>query len=156
MMMINRTGIVGLLILLVGCTSLPVNQAEPATSGVDLFEIEKLASAAYEGSNWLESEKHYSALVAKDPEQALYWLRLGNIYARTDRPDASILAYREALIRDPALTNAWYNMGIIQLKQAVYSFNEMQLHVDPEDPVAIHSQKILEGILSLIQGENKE
>lgn len=156
-MMISRMVIVVLLMVLAGCTALPVTrQVQPTASVEDLFEIEKLASAAYESSNWLESEKHYSVLVVKDPEQSLYWLRLGNIFARTNRPDASITAYREALIRDPALTNAWYNMAIIQLKQAVYSFNEMQLHVDPEDPVAIQSQKILEGILSLIQNENKE
>jgi cytochrome c-type biogenesis protein CcmH/NrfG len=154
MMIINRAGIVLLLLLLAACTTQPVVQ-EQATAQ-DLFEIEKLAAAAYEGSNWLEGEKHYLVLVEKDPEQSLYWLRLGNIYARTNRPDAAVMAYREALIRDPELTNAWYNMGIIQLKQAAYSFNEMQLYVNPDDPVTSQSQKLLEGILGLIQGENKE
>ena len=144
-----------LLLLLTGCTALQpmTQQQQPAQ---DLFETERLASTAYEKSDWLESEKHYKLLVEKAPDQAQYWLRLGNIYARTNRPDMAVVAYREALVRDPKLTNAWFNMGIIQLKQAAYSFNEMQLHIEPDDPVSAESKKLLEGILALIQGGQTE
>lgn len=151
--MMRRT-LIPVLLLLAGCASLqPVAQEKPAQ---DLFETERLASTAYEQSDWQESEKHYLLLVEKDPEQAQYWLRLGNIYARTNRPDMAVLAYREALVRDNKLTNAWFNMGIIQLKQAAYSLNEMQLHVDPDEPVAAESRKLLEGLLALIQGKQSE
>lgn len=150
-MLMKKTSIAVLLLLLAGCATQPLTrQPQPEE---DLFEVEKLASAAYENSDWQESEKHYTVLVEKDPEQPLSWLRLGNIYARTNRPDAAVMAYREALVRDPKLTNAWFNMGLLQLKQAAYSFNEMQLHIDPDDPVAMEGGKLLEGILSLIKGE---
>jgi tetratricopeptide (TPR) repeat protein len=123
---------------------------------MDQVEIEKLAAASYASTDWPESEKHYLVLVAMDPEQALYWLRLGNIYAHTNRPEMAITAYREAVVRDAALTSAWYNMGVIHLKQAAYSFDEMQLHVDPNDPVAVQGQKLLEGIMGLIEEGNPE
>lgn len=143
--------LIPLLLLLGGCATL--QPTTPQTPAQDLFETERSASAAYEKSDWQESEKHYKVLVEKNPDQAQYWLRLGNIYARTNRPDMAVVAYREALVRDTKLTNAWFNMGIIQLKQSAYSFNEMQLHVDPDDPVAAESKKLLEGILGLIQGD---
>jgi cytochrome c-type biogenesis protein CcmH/NrfG len=140
----------------VACTALPPSQGQaPAqASAQDLFEIERQAASAYENDDWQASEKHYLVLVEKDPEQAMHWLRLGNIYARTNRPDMAVMAYREAVVRDTELTNAWYNMGIIQLKQAAYSFNEMQLHVQPDDPVAAQGRRLLEGILGLIEGDS--
>jgi len=144
---------ISLLSLLTACATAPL--VEGPTQD-DLFDMEKRAATSYENSDWLESERYYSTLIENDPEKSLNWLRLGNIYARTDRPDAAIIAYREALIRDPELANAWYNMGIIQLRQAVYSFNEMQFHVDPADPVAVQSQKLLDGIMELIQGNNNQ
>lgn len=153
MMIIHGTATAVLLMLLTACTTTPVIKQQPVQH---LLETEKLAATAYENSDWQDSEKYYLILIEKDPGQSLYWLRLGNIYSRTNRPDAAIVAYREALVRDSGLTNAWFNMGIIQLKQATYSLNEMQLHVDPEDPVAIQSRKLLEGILELIQGDNSE
>lgn len=140
------------LMLTAGCTALPpaARQVQPTE---DLFAIEKLASAAYDKSDWKESEKHYSILVEKAPGQAQFWLRLGNIYAHTNRPDMAIVAYREALGRDSKLPNAWFNMGIIQLKQAAYSFNELQANTQPGDPVAEESRKLLEGILGLIESQ---
>jgi tetratricopeptide (TPR) repeat protein len=143
-----------MLLFLSACaTTRPVVDQTPQQ---DLFEIERLANQTYENSEWLESEKHYSLLIEIDPEKSRNWFRLGNIYARTNRPDAAIYAYREALIRDSELTNAWYNMGIIQLKQAAYSLNEMQLYVDENDPVAEKGQRILQAILDLIEGTNQE
>jgi len=146
----RASALAGLFFLLAGCATQPSGQA--ASFQVDLSEIEKLAAADYEKGNWLESEKYYTILVERDPDKSLNWLRLANIYAMSNRSDAAVIAYREAVRHDPELANAWYNLGVLQLRQAAHSFNEMQIHVEPEDPLTEQGQKILEGIMQLIQG----
>ncbi|MEX2353901.1 MAG: tetratricopeptide repeat protein [Gammaproteobacteria bacterium] len=148
----TRFFLIALLLSLTGCVSQPVQQE--TTDQPDVNTIQKQAASSYENSDWRESEKYYLILVENDPENALNWHRLGNIYARTNRPDAAIIAYREALARDNKLANAWYNLGIIQLRQAAHSFNEMQIHIDSTMPLAESGQNLLEGILELIQDGN--
>ncbi len=146
-------GIILLCMVLAACTSVP---AVSEKSRQDIFEIEKLAISTYENAQWAKSEEYYRELVERTPEESMNWFRLGNIYARTNRPDAAILAYREALLRDNEFSRAWYNMGIIQLQQAAHSFNEMHFYVDSADPLHIHSQRLLEGILRLIGEDDRE
>lgn len=134
---------------LAGCASQSIQQPE-----VDLFELREQADAAYEEGDMAASEKHYSVLVKEVPGEARPWFRLANIYARTERPGAAVRAYREALIRDPEMTKAWYNMGIVQLREAAHSLNEMQVYADPEDPLYTQSKTLLEGILKLMGDDN--
>jgi len=126
------------------------------TIQTDIVDIEKLASIAYEQNDWVESEKHYSELVRRIPETALYWFRLGNVYTRTQRPDTAIIAYREALVRNPQMAKAWYNMGVLQLKQALNSFEQLQVYVEKDDPLHKQSEALFRGIIDLINGNNNE
>ena len=128
-------------------------QADPAFDGL---ESNRLAAEAYEREDFVESEKHYTKIVKEVPNEILPWFRLGNIYARTNRYDAAILAYREVLVRDQSYVNAWYNLAIVQLKQAAGSFNEMQIYTDPSHPLHQRSKETFEGILDLIKGDNTE
>lgn len=139
--------------MLTACTSQLAKEEQ--SSKADIFEIERLAAEAYEKNQWVESEQHYSELVKRIPERALHWFRLGNVYARTQRPDAAIIAYREALLRDPKMAKAWYNMGVLQLRQAANSFNEFQIYVDTNDPLYNKGQTIFTGIVDLIQGDDE-
>lgn len=123
---------------------------------IDILETDKLAAQAYERGDLIESEKHYTVLVREVPQEILPWFRLGNIYARTKRPEVAITAYKEALIRDPKYANAWYNMAIVQLKQAASSFNEMQIYTDPSHPLHKRSKEAFEGILELIKGKSTD
>ena len=136
---------------LTGCSLPGVKPA--AEPDIDLFELERRADAAYQEGDMGASEQHYMLLVRKMPEEALHWFRLGNIYARTSRPDAAISAYREAVLRKPDYSKAWYNMGIVQLKQAANSFNEMQVHTLSDDPLNVQGKKVLDGILEIIKQE---
>ncbi len=121
----------------------------------DFIETDKLAEAAYQSNDWVESEKHYAVLVQEVPQRALYWFRLGNVYARTNRPDAAIIAYREAVLRDPEMTKGWFNMGVLQLKQAANSFNELRLYGDRSSPLHSRGNDIFVGILDMMQGEEE-
>ena len=94
---------------------------------------------------------NYSILVKEIPVEALFWFRLANVYVRTNRPDAAITLYREAVIRDPKFSKAWYNLGIIQLKQTAFSLNEMLIYTDRTDPLYSKAATMLEEIKDIIK-----
>ncbi len=119
----------------------------------DLVEIRKQADIAYANEDLVTSEKNYAILIKELPEEAEHWFRLGNIYVRTNRPYAAISLYREAVLRDPKFAKAWYNMGIIQLKQTAYSLNEMLIYTDKEDPLYSKAETMLEEIKSIVEEE---
>ena len=143
----------GMLLILSACAESKVKEDD--ISQQDMFELEKLANETYQNSQWHESEKHYTILVEKIPEDAVHWFRLGNIYARTQRPDAAVTAYRESLIRDPEFAKAWYNMGVLHLQQAANSFSEFQIYVDKNDPLYEKGQKIFVDTLDIIKQDNE-
>ena len=122
----------------------------------DLFEVKRLADEAYQRGDMVESEKEYAILVKALPEEAEHWFRLANVYYRTQRPDAAISAYREAVIRDPKYAKAWYNMGVVQLREAINSLGEMQTYSDPEDPMSRKGKYLLDGIIDLLDKDNPE
>lgn len=120
---------------------------------LDLTEIRKQADIAYANEDLVTSEKNYEILIKELPEEAEHWFRLGNIYVRTKRPYAAISLYREAVIRDPKFAKAWYNMGIIQLKQTAYSLNEMLIYTDKQDPLYSKATSMLEDIKAIVEEE---
>lgn len=138
-----------LLFMLSACNNQNVKESDPQYQ--DMFKVEALASQSYAKNEWLESEKYYAILVEKIPENAEHWFRLGNIYARTQRPDAAVTAYRESLIRNPKHAKAWYNMGVLHLQQAANSFSKFQLYVDKDDPLYEKGQKIFVDTLGIIK-----
>ncbi len=146
---IKFTGIILIMLTLCACNT--IQQVKEDNSNIDMVEIERMAKAAYDSGDLAESEKNYTILSRQVPRDPIIWYRLGNIYAHTQRPDAAVAAYRETLIRDPQFIKAWYNMGIIQLKQAAKSFNEMKSHTNPEHPLNKRSEQIFEGILDIIK-----
>ena len=124
------------------------NEEAPET---DLLELQKQADTAYLNDDLVASEKGYEILVKELPAIALHWFRLANIYVRTNRPDAAINLYREAVLRNPKYSKAWYNLGIVQLKQTAYSLNEMLLYTDINDPLYNKAKDMLDGIQTIIK-----
>lgn len=147
-----------LLILLVlgglaGCQSAPPNARTGAgqqASVPDIKTIQERAQAAYDAGDWVAAEPHYVELARAMPQDAELWFRLGNVYARTDRPELAIAAYRETLVRDPELAKAWFNMGVVQLRQAANSFNQMEVHVKPGDPSRAQAAEAYAAILAIL------
>lgn len=141
--------LVCVLIALLGCARTPT-EPDPGPP-VDLTEVFALAARAYAEQNWPESEKHYAALTRKAPGEAEPWFKLGNIYARTLRPDLAVKSYRETLIRDPRHVKAWHNMGIVELRQAANSFSELQQLLQPDDALyekSVNIQKMIDELVN--------
>jgi len=133
-----------------GCETHPSVDREDQGE-IDLIAIKQEAEDTYQRKEWASSEEHYVLLTQKMPLEPEPWFRLGNIYARTKRPDQAVRAYREAVIRDPQHSRAWHNMGVIQLKQAGRSFAELQLITEPTDPLYQRSREMVDAIENLIK-----
>ena len=122
-----------------GCNLQNVKQ-----SGTDLekiVQVEQQARSAYQNEDWQTAEQAYLELTRLAPAQAEPWFRLGNIYARTDRLDAAVSAYRNTLLRNNDYSKAWHNLGIVHLRQATTTFKDMLQHTGKDDPLnqrAIH------------------
>ena len=125
-------------------------------SNVGLDELQKQALISYESRDYDKSEKLHRALVQRSPIDADAWLRLGNIYGRSSRPDDAVKAYREALVRKPSLAKAWHNMGVVQLQEAANSFQQMLLHVPEEDPLWLSAKRTRSAVLAVLRGRTHE
>ena len=147
----NKTIIVLLLLTnLSGCNLTGVKETEE-TPKVDFLALKEEADFAYLNNDMVTSERNYKILVQEIPGEALFWFRLANVYVRTNRPDAAISLYREAVIRDPEFSKAWYNLGIVQLKQTAFSLNEMLIYTDRNDPLYSKAATMLEEIKDIIK-----
>jgi tetratricopeptide (TPR) repeat protein len=140
-----------LLLLLAGCTNNGLHKGASGDGEVDLIHVRQEAEASYAAKNYPEAEKHYTVLVQKVPVEADNWFRLGNIYARTNRPDNAIAAYREALVRDPQNRKAWFNMAILQFNSATNSLKELQKLAEPGDPLTQRGAEILRQLDALVK-----
>lgn len=158
--LIKHTSLFILLLQLAACatvnstsnTTANSRKAEEPTK-LNMVEIREQADIAYANEDLVTSEKNYEILIKELPEEAEHWFRLANIYVRTNRPYAAISLYREAVIRDPKFAKAWYNMGIVQLKQTAYSLNEMLIYTDKQDPLYSKAATMLEEIKSIVKEE---
>ncbi len=148
--LLMRVFILVVFLVLAACT--PGNTKDTKENpNLDLIEVLEQASFAYENNDLVTSEKNYAILIKELPEEAEYWFRLGNIYVRTNRPQAAMSLYREAVLRDPQFAKAWYNMSIVQLKQTAFSLNEMLIYTDKQDPLYSKAATMLEQIKSIVE-----
>lgn len=120
-------------------------------SNVDFIQLKQETDEAYVNDDLVTSEKGYEILVRETPTVAENWFRLGNIYVRTNRPAAAVNLYREAVIRDPKYSKAWYNLSIVQLKQTAYSLTEMLNYTSSDDPLYDKAKKMLDDIQNIIK-----
>jgi tetratricopeptide (TPR) repeat protein len=103
-------------LLLSGCGTLSSGPSElPQRS--DLFQLSNEAQLAYESGEDAKAEQLYMALLRKTPNDPEIWFRLGNLYARAHRPDAAADAYQRVLSINNTEHRAWYNLGIVRLRQ---------------------------------------
>lgn len=150
-MAVCLTARIALLVALLGlaaCAETPSKADDEQP--IDLAQVYALATRAYDEKNWAESEKHYVTLTHRAPGEAEPWFKLGNIYARTLRPDLAIKAYRETLVRNSQHIKAWHNMAVVQLRQAAGSFAELELLVEPDDDLHEKSVRIQRAIEDLV------
>ncbi len=140
-----------LFLCLAACNPSGIKEDGKEDKKIDFFVLQSEADEAYLNDDLVTSEKAYEILVKEMPMVAKHWFRLANIYVRTNRPTAAINLYREAVIRDPKYSKAWYNLSIVQLKQTAYSLTEMLTYTSSDDPLYDKAKKMLDDIQKIIE-----
>lgn len=136
------------IIFLCGCNAINV---QPATKNLpEYVEIQNRANKAYQNEDWVTAEKDYTFLAKNNPADVEPWFRLGNIYARTDKLDSAVAAYREALVRDQKNSKIWHNLGIVQLRQATNTFIEMLEYTDQSDPLNQRARYVINSVSEIM------
>ncbi len=103
---------------------------------VDLVSLNRDAQLAAESGETAKAENLYRSLVKRMPNDSETWLRLGNLYARNNKPDEAVGAYQRALIANNSESRAWYNLGIVRLRQGWAAMLQTQVQPDETaDPV---------------------
>ncbi len=107
-------GAAALLCLLgAGCGSV-----ETRSTGEDLVKMYQEAQAAFDSGEHARAETLYKGLLRAMPNDAETWLRLGNLYARTDNAEQAVNAYLTALSLNGNDPRGWHNLGVVRLRQA--------------------------------------
>lgn len=129
--------------------------AAVATGGCahkDLTTERLEAYRSYQTGDYIQAAEKFENLVEDIPKDAELWFRLGNSYAKAKRPQKAIVAYENALLRNPEMAKAWFNKGIICLQAALKSFVDMQAYTEPDDPVAIQGRLIRDSLFDILEG----
>lgn len=100
-------------LLLAACSSM-----ELPGMGSNVYERQAAAVRAYESGEDAQAEALYLGLIRQVPNDPENLLRLGNLYARSGRPDLAADTYQQALLFARRDDRLWYNLGIIRERQA--------------------------------------
>ena len=124
-------------VLLAGCGT----TAAPGRS--DLFQLSNDAQLAYEAGEDARAEQLYMGLARAAPGDPEVWFRLGNLYARNDRPDAAADAYQRVLALKTNEPRAWYNLGIVRLRQGWAAMMRANAALKEDDPLYQETERLM-------------
>jgi tetratricopeptide (TPR) repeat protein len=127
--------------LLAGCKTMGDSADLPQRS--ELFQLSNEAQLAYEAGEDAQAEKLYMALLRQTPNDPEVWFRLGNLYARAHRPDAAADAYQRVLSINGNESRAWYNLGIVRLRQGWAAMIQSHNLLTEDNPLYLESEKLI-------------
>lgn len=107
------------------------------------YEMQMSALRAYESGADAEAEALYLGLIRMAPNDPEHLLRLGNLYARSNRPDRAAETYQQALLLNPNDSRLWYNLGLIRMRQGQAALIQTRLITAPDDPLHSKSKALL-------------
>lgn len=116
--------------------------AASSHSAEQLVGIDRQADAAYREGRDADAERLYTELARALPDEAPYWFRLGNVYARSGRDEEAVLAYRKALQRQPGHARAMHNLAVVRLRQAQDAYDASARAAAPGDGVYEESRRM--------------
>ena len=125
------------LLLLCACST-------PTVIGGDVFDLHRNAVLAYESGEDAKAEALYQGLARAAPNDAETWLRLGNLYARSNKPDDAADAYQHALLLNRNDQRVWYNLGVIRQRQAHAAFIQANQLADKADPLYAKTEAMID------------
>lgn len=151
--------VVAALCALSGCGTTTVSSAlRVLDNEPDLITINREAELAYESGEAAKAEALYKNLARRMPNDAETWLRLGNLYARNNRPDEAANAYQRSLMANNADPRAWNNLAVVRLRQAWAALLQAQANSKDKTPLAVQADANLEHLakLPVLEGESRK
>lgn len=146
--------------LLLGCAAAVDGIKRAVDDDPDLISINHQAQLAYESGEAAKAEALYKSIARRMPNDSETWLRLGNLYARNNRPDEAANAYQRALLADTSEARAWYNLGVVRLRQAWAALLQAQAQtpLTPNEALRAQTESTLEhlGKLPLLENETRQ
>ncbi len=127
--------------MLTACSTMTGTSDLPQRS--ELFQLSNDAQLAYETGEDARAEKLYMALLRQTPNDPEVWFRLGNLYARAHRPDAAADAYQRVLSINGNEARAWYNLGIVRLRQGWAALIQSHNYLNPDNPLYLETEKLI-------------
>lgn len=110
----------------------------------ELFQLSNQAQLAYEAGEDAKAEQLLMGLSRQTPNDPEIWLRLGNLYARSNRPDAAADAYQRVLSINGMESRAWYNLAIVRLRQGWAAMAQAHGTADLKAPIHEQSGQMLD------------
>ena len=129
-----------LYLTLAGCAATP--EKVGATDELTLMHRE--AQAAFDQGDDARAELLYKKLTTRAKQDAETWLRLGNIYARTNNHQQAVEAYRQSLSINDTDPRTWNNLGIVMLRQSWHALVRAKQISMPNDAAFMNSADIIE------------
>ncbi len=84
----------------------------------DVYARQQDAVAAYEEGANARAEQLLQGVLRAAPNDPENWFRLGNLYARTDRPEQATEAFHKALMLRQSDARIWHNLAVVRIRQA--------------------------------------
>ncbi len=101
----------------------------------NIYDLRREAQLAYGESEDDRTEKLLLGLSRAAPNDPETWFYLGNLYARTSRPEQATNAYQKALMLNSNDPRAWHNIGVVRLREAWAAFIQAFNASTPDNPI---------------------
>ncbi len=106
------------------------------------YQMQQTALNAYETGSDAEAESLYLGLIRMTPNDPEHLLRLGNLYARSNRADRAAETYTQALLLNPNDSRLWYNLSIIRQRQGHAALIQAHMLMTTDDPLRVKSANL--------------
>ncbi|TCS37540.1 tetratricopeptide repeat protein [Paucimonas lemoignei] len=115
----------------------------------DLYSLRRDAQVAYAGDQDERAEKLLLGVTRAVPNDVEAWFYLGNLYARTNRPDQAAQAYQKALMLNGNDAKVWHNLGVVRLREAWAALIQAYNAGPSDDPLHARLEALISGMEKL-------
>jgi len=152
-MNISKYAMIALLLVLSACNSMPQKKSTAAAlAGVGLYKANlEQADRLYTQKKYQKALVAYQKLHETEPKDTHVLFRIANTYTHLKVPKLSIRYYELTLKEDIHMAKAWYNLGVVQMKEAAKTWTAMSKYADRDDPLFKSSKHYSRGMLELIR-----
>lgn len=111
-----------------------------------LVSLDKAAAQAYRAGHAKRALALYRKILRHDRHDPVLWTRVGNLEAYLNHPQAAVRAYHRAVAGDRNMTEAWYNMGLVEMREAWAAFIAAYATLPVGNPLRKRLARMVKGL----------